>query len=66
MRPYYRKERLMTKIEFLKKFVQNHKVAIAITVTATAFIVMIMRDQKALNKFLDEHGLADEYYALKD
>jgi len=56
----------MTKIEFLKKFVQNHKVAIAITVTATAFIVMIMRDQKALNKFLDEHGLADEYYALKD
>jgi len=52
------------KIAFLVKFVQKHKVAIAVGMTATAFVLIIMRNQKQLNAFLAEHNLTDEYYAL--
>ena len=54
------------KMEFLKKFVTDHKVALAIGVTATAFILLIMRNQRELNKFLEEHNLLEEFYALED
>lgn len=52
------------KLAFLVKFVQKHKVAIAVGMTATAFVLMMMRSQKQLNAFLEAHGLTDEYYAL--
>jgi hypothetical protein len=52
------------KIAFLVNFVQRHKVVIAVGMTATAFVLLIMRNQKQLNEFLKEHNLLDEYYAL--
>ena len=57
---------MKTKLAYLVKFVQRHKVAIAVGMTATAFVLMIMRNQKELNKFLEAHGLMDEYYALEN
>lgn len=54
------------KIEFLKNFVQTHKVAIAVGMTATAFILLMMRNQKELNKFLESHNLLDEFYAIEE
>ena len=57
---------MSTKIAFLVNFVKKHRVAIAVGVTATAFILLIMRNQSELNKFLEEHGLTDEYYAIKE
>jgi hypothetical protein len=53
------------KLEFLKKFVSDHRVALSIGVTATAFVLLIMRNQKELNKFLEDHNLLEEYYALE-
>jgi hypothetical protein len=57
---------MKTKIAFLVNFVRRHKVAIAVGMTATAFVLIIMRNQKELNKFLEAHGLMDEFYALED
>lgn len=54
------------KLAFLVNFVQSHKVAFAVGLTATAFILLIMRNQRELNEFLKEHNLLDEFYALED
>lgn len=54
------------KIAFLVRFIQRHKVAIAVGMTATAFVLVMMRNQKQLNEFLAAHGLTDEYYALSE
>ena len=54
----------MKKIAFLKKFISDHRVAIAIGMTATAFIALNLRNAKLLDEFLKEHNLLDEYYAL--
>jgi len=54
------------KISFLVNFVKKHRVAISVGLTATAFILLIMRNQSELNKFLDEHNLTDQYYAIKE
>lgn len=54
------------KIAFLVNFVQSHKVAFAVGLTATAFILLIMRNQRELNEFLKEHNLLEEFYALED
>lgn len=54
------------KIAFLVNFVQDHKVAISVTLTATAFILLIMRNQRQLNEFLKAHNLLEEFYALED
>lgn len=54
------------KVAYLVKFVQKHKVAVAVGMTATAFVLLIMRNQKQLNEFLKEHNLFDEFYALED
>lgn len=45
-----------------KNFVVQHKTAIAVAATATAAVVIIRRNQKLFNEFLDEKGLMDEYY----
>jgi hypothetical protein len=52
------------KIAFIKRFIRNHKVAITAGLTATAFAILMYRNSKVLNKFLDEHGLTEEYYAI--
>lgn len=54
------------KIAFIKNFVRTHKVAITAGLTATAFILLIMRDRRELNKFLEEHNLLEAYYAIED
>lgn len=54
------------KIAYLVKFVQKHKVAIAVGMTATAFVLMMMRNAKQLNAFLEAHGLTDEYYSISE
>lgn len=57
---------MMNKIAFLKKFVSDHKVAISVGLTATAFILLIMRNQRELNAFLEEHNLVDAFYAIEE
>jgi hypothetical protein len=53
---------LKTKIESAKNYVRDHKVALAVTVTAivgTAVHVRIIHDH---NEFLKDHDLFDAYY----
>lgn len=57
---------MKAKLAFLKNFIKTHRVAITAGVTATAFILLIMRNQKDLNKFLEEHNLTEEFYAIKE
>lgn len=45
-----------------KKFVVNHKTAVAVAITATAGLVIIRRNQREFNDFLKEKDLFDEYY----
>jgi hypothetical protein len=45
-----------------KKFVSDHKVAIAIGATATVAFVAHRQTVKAWNEFLTEKGLLEEYY----
>lgn len=52
----------MNKFAKLKKFVADHRVAIAVGMTATAFVLLMMRNAKELNAFLEKHNLMDEYY----
>lgn len=54
------------RLAFLVDFVQKHKVAISVGLTAAAFILLIMRNQKQLNSFLEEHNLLDAYYAIEE
>lgn len=61
-----RKDQPMKKIAFLKKFVSDHRVAIAIGVTATVFVALMVRNSTQLNAFLKEHDLFDVYYAIED
>lgn len=48
-----------------KKFVQKHRVAIAIVGTATACAALQIRNAKILNEFLKEHDLYEEYYEFE-
>lgn len=45
-----------------KKFVVNHKVAIAITATAVTCLALNKRNINMYDKFLKEHGLLDKFY----
>jgi hypothetical protein len=45
-----------------KKFVHDHKVAIATTTTAAACLVINQMALKSHNEFLKEHDLYDAYY----
>lgn len=49
-----------------KEFVTNHKTAVAVAITATAGLVIIRRNQREFNEFLDSKGLTDEFYAPKN
>lgn len=57
---------MKAKIDFLVNFVKKHRVAITAGLTATAFILLMMRNAKHLNEFLKEHNLLDVYYALDE
>lgn len=51
-----------TKFASVKKFVSDHKVAIAVTVTSAAWLALTVRNSSNLNEFLKEKNLMDEYY----
>jgi hypothetical protein len=57
---------LKTKLARTKKFVSDHRVAIAVAVTLTACAALQVRNQKVLNEFLEEKGLLEEYYTPED
>lgn len=46
----------------VKKFVAEHKTAIAVTTTATVCLVLNRVALAQHDDFLKEHGLYDEYY----
>jgi hypothetical protein len=64
------KENAMTaikkKLAFLKAHVEDHKVGYAVGMTAAAFILLLMRNQKLFNDFLKEHDLLEKFYAIED
>lgn len=49
-----------------RKFVRDHKVAIAVTATAVTCIAINRMALKQHDDFLREHGLYDEFYAMTD
>lgn len=49
-----------------KKFVADHKVAIAVTVTAVTCLAINRAALRQHNDFLKEHDLYDSYYALDE
>jgi PHD/YefM family antitoxin component YafN of YafNO toxin-antitoxin module len=49
-----------------KNFVVQHRTAVAVTATATAAAVIIYRNQKQFNQFLDSKGLTDEFYKIPE
>jgi hypothetical protein len=49
-----------------KKFVADHKVAIAVVATATAVLAIERVGFKQHDDFLKEHGLYEEFYAQID
>jgi hypothetical protein len=53
---------MKNRIATVKKFAQDHKTALTVAATATPFVLLMMRNAKYLNEFLDERGLSDEYY----
>lgn len=57
---------MKTKIAFLRNFVSTHRVSIAVGMTALAFVLLLMKNQKELNEFLEKHNLTEEFYNLND
>lgn len=51
------------KLISVKKFVANHKVAIAITATAVTCLALNKRNIKMYDEFLHKHGLLEKFYA---
>lgn len=49
-----------------KKFVDDHKVAIAVVATSIVWIGINRMALSDHDNFLKAHGLHDEYYALTD
>lgn len=49
-----------------KKFVSKHRVAIAVTITASAALALQMRTAREFNTFLKEQNLFDVYYTLDE
>jgi hypothetical protein len=45
-----------------KKFVHNHKTAIAVTATAAICLALNKRNMNVTDEFLKEHGLYEEFY----
>lgn len=53
----------MNKIAKIKNFIVENKVAIVTTATAVAAVALVVRNQKIVNEFLEEHNLLEEFYA---
>jgi hypothetical protein len=57
---------MKNKIAATKKFVSDHRVAIAVLTTTTVLVSLQVRNAKVLNEFLKEHNLYDAYYAMDE
>lgn len=57
---------MKNKLATAKKFVSDHRVAIAVTATATLLIATHVRVIAGHNEFLKEHELFDEFYAMTE
>jgi len=55
---------MKNKIARTRKFVSDHRVAIAVVATASVGIALQMRNAREWNEFLKEHNLFDEYYDM--
>lgn len=49
-----------------KKFVNDHRVAIAVTITSIVCVAAHVAVIKVHNDFLEEKGLLDEYYQTEE
>lgn len=61
--PTIEREIPMSKFAAVKKFVTENKVAITATAVAIAATALVVRNQKIVNEFLEEHNLTEEFYA---
>lgn len=66
MRPIERNTNMIKTLRSTKKFVANHKVAVAITVTALTCLALNKSALKQHDKFLKEHGLLEKFYHPED
>lgn len=53
-------------IRATKKFVSDHKVAIAVTATSIVWYSLVRRNLNVQNEFLKEHDLFDEFWAMPE
>ncbi len=58
--------RIKTAATSTKKFVNDHRVAIAVIITSITCLVMHIAVIRGLNDFLEEKGLLDEFYPLEE
>ena len=54
---------MKNKITAVKNFVVENKVAIAATAVAISATALVVRNQRIVNEFLEEHNLLEEFYA---
>lgn len=59
-------EKLKQKLDSAKQFVDDHKVAIAVTATALVGVAVNRRALKSHDDFLKEKGLYNEFYTPED
>lgn len=49
------------KLESIVKFLHHHRAKFAVGVTASAFLLLMYRNARELEKFMKDHNLMDEY-----
>lgn len=57
---------MKNQIRTAKKFVSDHRVALAVTATVIVCGTLQYRNAKVMNGFLKEHNLFDEYYKMEE
>jgi hypothetical protein len=62
MKPYYERKIMKNKLISTKRFVNRHRVAIAMTGTALACLYLNRLALEQHNDFLKENGLYDAFY----
>lgn len=54
------------KFRTAKKFVSDHRVALAVAATLVVTGTLHVKQVNLMNEFLQEHNLLEEFYALTD
>lgn len=50
----------------IKGFVYRHRVAVAVVATSAVWIAINVSNSNALDEFLKEHNLSDEYWNIEE